>query len=187
LLFFLTCVDKIKFTGGTTLSRPDREWKRFHGTISPTVKAFLESQAESWGVEVGTALDVIVWRNCLRPSFEDWERPGKIPQDILERSFAEDALDALLDPVATRLLEEMLFRETDEAQGGRRRKTQVLLKRWRRFRRIDPLYKSDVLEVMHAMGKEPTIETMSTIDIHDWCFCVILRGDRYSETLRRDR
>lgn len=169
------------------MSRPDRKWERFHGTISPAVKNHLKAQARDWKVELGTALDVIVWRNCLCPSFEDWERPGKIPQDTLERSFGEDALDALLDPQAIPLLEEVLFRDTDEAQGGRRRKTQVLLKRWRRFRRIDPLYKSDVLEVMHAMGKKPTIETMSTIDIHDWCFCVILRGDRYSETLRRDR
>jgi len=75
-------------------------------------------------------------------------------------------------------LEEKLF-EADEAPGGKTRKTQALLKRWRRFRQIDPGYKSDVLEVMHALGKKPTIETASTINIDEWCmFPMILGRDR---------
>lgn len=148
------------------MPRPDREWKRFFGTISPAAKNYIQAQAQALDVELGTALDVVLWRNCLRPSDQDWKDPAKIRQETLERSFGEDALDALLDPRAIRLLEDKLF-PPEKPLGGKQRETQALLKRWRRFRVIDPEHRVAVLEVMHALGKKPTVEEMNAVDA-DW-------------------
>jgi hypothetical protein len=145
------------------MPRPDRKWQRFHGTISPAAKKYIKEQARDLKVELGTALDVVLWRNCLRPSDEALKPAAKPSQEILERSFGEDALDALLDPRAIRLLEDKLF-PPEKPLGGKQRETQALLKRWRRFRVIDAQHKLAVREVMLLLGKIPTIEEKGAVD-----------------------
>lgn len=146
------------------MPRPDRGWVPFTGTVSSAVKDYLEMKADDWEVDSGIALDVIVWKSCFQPSREAW-RDEEQPEEVLERSFGEDALEALQDKRTVSLLEERLF--PDEAKGGKRRKTQALLNRWRKFRLIDQEYKSSVLEVMHAVGKKPSVEKWTAVD-DDW-------------------
>lgn len=146
------------------MPRPDRGWESFTGTISPGVKRFLQQQADAWGVDPGTALDVLVWRRHLKPSNESL-RDDEHPQEVLERSFAEEALEVLMDKRAVLLLEGKL--NQDEAPGVTRRKVQALLRRWKKTRVIDQDFKTPVLEVMRELKKPPMVVCMVAVEM-DW-------------------
>jgi hypothetical protein len=146
------------------MPRPDRGWEQFTGTISPGVKRFLQQQADTWGVDPGTALDVLVWRRHLNPS-TDSLRDDKHSREVLERCFAEEALAVLQDDRAVLALEEKL--NQGEATGVIRRKVQALLRRWKKTRLIDQDFKASVLQLMRERKKSPMILNMGAV-YEDW-------------------
>jgi hypothetical protein len=128
------------------------------------LNGFLQQQADAWGVDPGTALDVLIWRRYLKPT-NDSLRDNEPSEEVLERYFAEDALEVLLDKQAVLLLEGKLSQ--GEAPGITRRKVQALLRRWQKIRRIDQDFKAPVLQVMREQKKTPMILSMVKVDM-DW-------------------
>lgn len=136
------------------MPRPYREWTTLNCTISPEVDQFLRQRAAELGIDTGTVLDVIVWRQHLQPS-EDDLRSGKLPPEVIERCFAEEALALLEDERAVQVLDEVL--DIEAAPSIRRRKVQALIRRWMKTREIPQEFKIPILEVMNQLGIVPVV------------------------------
>jgi len=147
------------------MPRPYREWTTLNCTISPEVEQFLRQRAAALGIDTGTALDEIVWRNHLQPSEEEL-RSGKLSPEVIERCFAEEALALLEDEKAVQVLDEVL--DLEAAPSIRRRKIQALIRRWMKTREIPQEFKEGVREMMNQLNLVP--EVLKTGAVQDEWF-----------------
>lgn len=146
------------------MPRPYREWTTLNCTISPEVDLFLRQQAAALGIDTGTVLDVIVWRQHLQPSEEEL-KGGKLPPEVIERCFAEEALALLEDEKAVQVLDEVLAIEA--VPSIRHRKVQALIRRWMKTREIPQEYKEVVRDTMNQLGIVPGVLVSGAVS-DDW-------------------
>lgn len=150
------------------MPRPYREWTTLSCTISPEVDQFLRQQAAALGIDTGTVLDVIVWRNHLQPSRQALES-RKLPPEVIERCFAEEVLALLEEEKTVQALDEAL----DEMLGIglvpsiRRRKVQALIRRWMKTREIPQKFKQAVQDMMNHLQVVPLVVKAGAVD-EDW-------------------
>lgn len=136
------------------MPRPFREWTNLNCTISPEVDQFLRQRTAALGIDTGTVLDVIVWRQFLQPSLQALES-GKLPPEVIERCFAEEALALLEDETAVQVLDEVL--DFEAAPSIRRRKLQSLIRRWMKTREIPQEFKAAILDLMNEYRIVPLV------------------------------
>lgn len=146
------------------MPRPFREWTTLNCTISLEVDQFLRQRAGAMGIDTGTVLDVIVWRNHLQPSKEEL-RSGKLPPEVIERCFAEEALALLEDEQAVQVLDAVL--DIEAAPSIRRRKVQALIRRWMKTREIPQEFKEVVRDTMNQLGLVPMVLVSGAVS-DDW-------------------
>lgn len=143
------------------MPRPFREWTTLNCTISLEVDQFLRHQAAALGIDTGTVLDVLIWRNHLQPAREDLGS-RRFPPEVLERCFAEEALALLEDDKAIEALDEVL--DIEGPQSVRRRKVQSHVRRWQKTRQIPQEFKFSVKEMMSRLEVVPLILKMDAVD-----------------------
>jgi len=143
------------------MPRPYREWTTLNCTISPEVDQFLRQRAAALGIDTGTVLDAIVWRHHLQPSRQALES-GKLPPEVIERCFAEEALALLEEEKAVQVLDEVL--DIEAAPSIRRRKVQSLVRRWMKTREIPQEFKQTVQEMMSQLETVPQILRSGAVD-----------------------
>lgn len=146
------------------MPRPYREWTTINCTISPEVDQFLRQRAALLSIDTGTVLDVIVWRQHLQPSKEDL-RNGKLPTEVIERCFAEEALALLEEEKAVQVLDEVL--DIEAAPSIRRRRIQALIRRWMKTREIPQEFKQAVQDMMNQLEVVPSIIKAGAVD-EEW-------------------
>lgn len=146
------------------MPRPYREWTTLSCTISPDVDQFLRQRAAAMGIDTGTVLDVIVWRQHLQPTEEDL-RNGKLPTEIIERCFAEEALALLEEEKAVQVLDEVM--DLEAAPSIRRRKVQALIRRWMKTREIPQEFKEAIRDTMNQLGLAPMVLVSGAVS-DDW-------------------
>jgi len=113
------------------------------------------------GIDTGTVLDVLIWRSHLQPSREDLES-GKVPPEVLERCFAEEALGLLEDDKAIAALDGVL--DFEGPQSIRRRKVQSHVRRWQKTRQIPQEHKFAVKEMMSQLQVVPLIYRSGAVE-----------------------
>jgi hypothetical protein len=116
------------------------------------------------GIDTGTVLDAIVWRNHLQPSEEEL-RGGKLSPEVIERCFAEEALALLEDEKAVQVLDEVL--DFEAAPSIRRRKVQALIRRWMKTREISQEFKQAVQDMMNQLQVVPLVAKAGAVD-EEW-------------------
>lgn len=146
------------------MPRPYREWTILNCTISPEVDQFLRQRAAALGIDTGTVLDGIVWRHHLQPSLQEL-KTGKLPPEVIERCFAEEALALLEEERAVQVLDEVL--DIEAAPSIRRRKVQAIVRRWMKTREIPQEFKESVKEMMNQLEVVPSIIRTGAVD-EEW-------------------
>jgi HEAT repeat protein len=136
------------------MPRPYREWTTLNCTISPEVDQFLRQQAATLGIDTGTVLDAIVWRNHLQPSEKEL-KGGKLPPEVIERCFAEEALALLEDEKAVQVLDDVL--DSEAAPSLRRRRVLAQVRRWQKTRQIPQESKEAVRDLMNQLQVVPLV------------------------------
>jgi len=154
------------------VGRPSRKWAKKTYTVSPLVETYIREKAYEWGLDPGTALDVLIWENEL---LDHGMKPSKNYSDeYLVRHFSEEVLLEVCPrmlrvrptSIYTYLSRELKLPEGEEHTV---REIDKVLNRWNKTRHVEAKYRDVLFKWLWTTSNswKPTIYRLKVVT-RDW-------------------